>query len=215
MTASAAEVMARIEASSQPRARKSKKEWVAPVDEDFGSGSVLAFDPSLTNTGWVMLVRPPLAGRVVALFTGVCSPPATDLGSDAMTLWRAHEVGKLVYDVVDRYGRERVQGIAHEMPTTTGRRIESSLLGSREVQRAAYELAASIPLTGIYVRHVHAVLLPPEQRGRAHTKAHTKDAVLRYVDLSMLPKGARLNEHVYDAMAVGLTHLYDRKRAGS
>ena len=208
------EILERIRASSRPVARKQKKEWVRPTPDDFDSGSVLAFDPSLTNTGWVMLVRPlPLASKVVALFTGVCSPPPTDLGSDAMTLWRAHQIGLLIHQVVGDYGVGRVSAIAHEMPTTSGQRMESSLMASREVQRAALTLCPDIPLSPVYVRHIHATLLPPEQRGKAHTKAHTKEAVLRYVDISMLPAGSKLNEHVYDGMSVGLTHLYDQKRA--
>jgi hypothetical protein len=210
------ELKARLAASTAPRPRKStKKPWVPPTADDFARESVLCFDPSLTNTGWAVLV-PDVLGDLVAFRTGVCSPPPTELGSDAMTLWRAHVIGELVTKVVWEHGAGRVDAVVHEMPTTTGRRVESSLMGSREVQRVARALCPATTLGTVYVRHAHATLLPPEQRGKAHTKAHTKAAVLRYVDVtSMLPRGSRLNEHVYDAMAVGLTYLHDRKRAAT
>ncbi len=87
---------------------------------------------------------------------------------------------------------------------------------------AARELLAAIdrlglehkPLAGIYNQRMEALLLSPEQRqDRQHKKRYVKEAVLRLVDLGGLPKGSPLNEHVYDAIALGLTHLHDLKRS--
>jgi Holliday junction resolvasome RuvABC endonuclease subunit len=212
VTASAAEVMARIEASGKPTARKSKKEWVAPVGEDFDSESVLAFDQTLTHTGWAILRT--FEGHVRVMLTGMCTPRDEDgLTSLILTLWRASEIGDQVHQVLAAHSRS-VDAVVHEMPAVHGMRLESSLLAAREVQRCWREVGAATSLTPVYNQHMEKVLLHPDDR-QVDKKRHVKEAVLRYVDLSMLPKGSRLNEHVYDAMALGLTHLYDRKRAGS
>lgn len=208
MTVSEGDLRSRIGAAAKPRARRAKKEWVAPTAEDFAEGSVLTFDQTLTHTGWSVLHS--LRGRVWVTATGMCIPSSTDLKGLVETLWRAEQIYEQIYQVMSDH-HHSVDFVVHEMPAVVGYRLESSLMAAREVQRAWLAVSSKSELRPVYNQHMEKVLLHPDDR-RVDKKRHVKEAVHRHVDLSLLPRGSRLNEHVHDGMALGVTDMYDRKR---
>jgi hypothetical protein len=199
----------RITAIAQAKPSRGK-EWAPPAVGDFADGVVLSFDPSLTNTAWVTIESLPGEPPCVVA-SGMCRPETTDLRGDLCTLWRAARLGEQLDEMIpQRHVHRSLDIVAHEMPVTTGHRMESSLMATREVRRAAARYAPWCALVPVYVAHIGAVLLSPEERklkGPARKRA-TRAAVQRYVRMR-LPKGAPMNEHVFDAAAVALTCLYD------
>lgn len=206
------EIRARIASAGKPRARKTKQERVEPTWRDLAAGSVLAFDQTLTNAGWTYLARPE-EGRVYAIFSGVCRPEKHEyLRGHPLTFARARDIHHQMLDVLERFG-DRVDAIVYEMPAVHGMRLESSLMAARELLSCVEQLHLATPVVGVYNQHMKAALIPPEVRS-ANKKADVRAAVLGLVDVGNLiaqrPPNP-LNEHVYDAIALGLTYLYDQK----
>jgi hypothetical protein len=187
----------RIRDAAKPRVRKIKKKWTAPEPESFAPEPLLCWDQTLVNTGWALVSFP------VVIITGMCRPEPSDLRGHELTLHRAESLGRAIDQVVfSPVGRAAVTYV-HEMPALFGSRLESSLMAARELRRAA----SGYRVVGVYNQSMKALLVAPEKRP-ANRKADVKEAVLQYVDISQLPKGCPLNEHVYDAIALGLTYSH-------
>lgn len=159
---------------------------------------ILAFDQTLANTGWALLIDG------VPQRTGMIITPANDEG------WRGNikrgtrieaEVDTLLFEMLPAF-------VVAEMPVTKGKfaRPESSALAAQAVSIAASR--RDIPFDLMSNQHMKKVIVG---RTASVSKADVRTAVER-----LLP-GVNLfkpyNEHVVDAIAIGLTAHYDEQGA--
>lgn len=178
-----------------PRAEK----WMPPVF--LGSGTkVLAFDQTLRNTGYVLLVDE-VKGPVIK-FSGMIQPEGDSRGSFLDTYARGlhlfESVKELLGSIVDL-----VDEVVIEMPPV-GRafRSESSLIAGQMIFTAVKKSWSMEPIL-VSNLSMKSKLLSPEKRAAKPTKSDVKRAVESYVER---PSG-RWNEHIVDATALGLTRL--------
>lgn len=189
--------------------RKRQQEWVAPTLADLAIGSVLAFDQTFSKTGWVFLTSYDDSLHVVA--KGVIKEPPTQWSGFEDTLVRALWMSERIAHVVGIYKDSQPTcvpqppAVVHEMPAVKGYRPESSLLAALAVRQAAS--AHDLPVFMVSNTHMRRVLTPPGSDPTS--KVPVRLAVSRYRDTS---KGWNQDER--DALALGLTFLYDRKKTG-
>lgn len=181
--------------------RVTKKVWVQPEAEDFAEGSVLAFDQTLTKTGWAVVT---CAGGIGVTSGGMLVPRIdTSLKSFEQTLAKAEELGLLLDDLVGEF--YWVDQVVHEMPAVHGHRTESSLMAAREVRRVIAE-SLSKTVEAINRQAAYATIV-----GDRHApKRVMKEAVER---LAPTRHVERWNQDVSDAAGLALKYLYDKKRA--
>lgn len=206
------ELRARVNAAAlnkgKPK-RSAKKEWRAPTWEDFANGLVCSFDQTFTNTGWVIFRKRDSEVEVIDRGT-LREPPVPGLKGFEDTLQRAEWMCERIATIPPKAvacedvltGEECV--FVHEIPAVQGMRIESSLLGALGVRQAVTALPEPRKRIAVGNQHMKVVMLPMEMR---HEKRFITTAVNRYTDT----RG--WNEHTRDALALGLTYLYDAKRA--
>ena len=189
--------------------RRRKPSWVRPTLEDFYSdpGQLLCFDQTLSNTGVAILRYDPDNGLSVD-YTALLSADTGEKSHEG-----TYAKARVMERQIDReIARFRLYGanprrIVFERPPVSGFRSESSLMAGYAVSRYGGDQASMVANN-----HMKAVLLGPKAKGApAWTKADVKRAVETYV----LPPepGMPWNEHVRDAVALGLTYLYDEKEA--
>jgi hypothetical protein len=178
--------------------------WQPPAAEKLAEDIfVLAYDQSLSSSGWAALHR---SGSLVCLEGHGTLHVKAELAGHAGTFQKAHRMRMLMEDIFFSWkpchaGDSCV--IAYEATPVAGRRLESSLLGGFLV----HELSGG---TGIAVSPAHASkVLAGTPR---HDKNEIKLAVARYVP-EVLNRG--WDEHSRDALAVGLTVLWDMGRVAS
>lgn len=164
-----------------------------PVPED-ELRTILAFDQSLRNTGWALLVG------VEVVQTGMLKTTEVSKGH-LDSLLRAERMYEDVGDLMaSLYPRPQV--IVHEMPPVAlpGRmmRPESSLLAALAIRIAV----ASIP-------QVPVVMIGAQQAKRRWTgKGNAKKAEVKVAVLALDPHDTvrtmkPMNEHTIDAIALG------------
>ena len=197
MPLSPSELRAKIAEGKKPKA--SKKKWEQPTVDDLAHGHVLAFDQTLSNTGMAWVINDKQGLR--AIDCANLKPPSGDYkgheGSIRKGLWLQSTFVRL------RGECRNAQEIVYEQPAVMGYRIESSLMAAMAL-RLAWPTAV-----GIYNQHAKAVFLGTGQ----HTKADVKECINSYI-----PNWQRTgpwNEHVRDAVLLGLTYLYDLKKEQS
>jgi len=193
------DLRAKIAESKKPKA--SRKQWSPPLLSDLAEGHVLAFDQTLSNTGMAWVINDKQGLR--AIDCANLKPP-TDIykgheGSIRKGLWLQYTFQRLRGECAGRNAQE----IVYEQPAVMGYRIESSLM-------AAFALRLAWPTAeGIYNQHAKAIFLGSGQ----HTKADVKACINSYI-----PNWQRTgpwNEHVRDAVLLGMTYLYDQKKEQS
>lgn len=204
------ELRARVTAAALTKGkpkRAPKKVWAAPKLEDFANGLVCAFDQTFTNTGWAILRKDDDWVQVLDKGT-IREPPVPGLKGFEDTLQRAEWMCERIKPIPEKaltYAKHDESCVfVHEIPAVQGMRIESSLLGALGVRQAVTALRDPYKRVAVGNQHMKAVMLPPEMR---HEKRFITTAVNRYTDT----RG--WNEHTRDALALGLTYLYDVKRA--
>lgn len=191
---------------AQLRARKTAPAtpaWRPPGISDFlPDVQMLAFDASLANVGWVlMLVR---GDRVLIMAHGTIHPQQTDDGY--MGTWqRARDLRRGLREAgIDGYMRYPGVLKAVEAPVVgAGHRKESSLIAGMTVWAECDECAV------ISATHVSAVLLGDPKIKSDVRKPAIKAAVLRYVPEA---QGRGWDEHQRDALSVGFTRLFDMRQ---
>lgn len=197
MPLSPSELRAKIAEGKKPKA--SKKKWEQPTVDDLAIGHVLAFDQTLSNTGMAWVINDKQGLR--AIDCANLKPPPDDYkgheGSIKKGLWLHSKFQRLRGECAGRNAQE----IVYEQPPVMGYRIESSLMAAMAL-RLAWPTAV-----GIYNQHAKAIFLGPGQ----HTKADVKECINSYI----LPPRSPWNEHVRDAVLLGLTYLYDLKKEQS
>src|SRR6516164_5273688 len=173
--------------------------WAPPELDDFRRCKVLAFDPSLSATGWVHLrvSRIGAAHRISVLARGTLRIRTAETGYMA-TYERASRLRCLVDEVVCReqhYNWPSV--IAWEAPAVRGHRLESSLIAGLQVYEASHRAG-----TVISANHASSLLCG----NPLHDKQEIAAAVLRYVPGS---DARTWNQHERDAAAIALAYSLD------
>jgi Holliday junction resolvasome RuvABC endonuclease subunit len=184
--------------------------WQPPRFEDFPQGAeVIAFDPSLASTGWAWLRV--AQDQIMVLGKGTIRSVTSKTGYEG-TYERAHCIASALpgilmtipFSIDDQPSRVY---IAWEAPAVGGgHRTESSLIVGYLVWEAARQRPWGIVNHGgavpVQANHVSKVLTDNPK----HDKKEIAAAVARYI-----PESASrdFNEHIRDAVAVGLTRLLD------
>ncbi|MFF7198225.1 hypothetical protein ACFZAM_31515 [Streptomyces sp. NPDC008079] len=205
--------LGRFNALATGAPQRKSASWTPPALTAFRPGTVLAFDQTLANTGWALLQHLGEDG-IRLLDAGMIRPPVNGLTSHEDSYARAKFIGDCALRVIDAYFLPAgPREVVYERPSMEGRRTESALLAGLEIYRASNATA-----TAVSNRHAKAVIV-----GRAGTnadpvtKAHVKAAVEHYVSPSrfMGPGDFPWNEHVRDAVMLGLTRMYDQMKAAT
>lgn len=176
------------------RERKKPKVWVREPFTPVIPGPVLAFDQSISNTGWALMV----AEYPFVLARGnLRTSPGEVVGYEG-TLQRAVELEEEIDHLV---WTQKVPGllIAHEAPAVAGFRTDSSLLMSLAIRIVARR--AKLPVHMVYAQHA---------KRRMTGNANAEKPEVRSALEEMWPHlvGTRpWNNDVRDAVLVGLTAL--------
>lgn len=165
-----------------------------------GPGTVLAFDPSLSNTGW-SVIRHRTGHAPETLACGVVHT-TSDLSSHEKTFARAVQLRERLLPITTEW-LPRVNHVACERPAVAGHRIESALVAALMV----YELCGD-RVRLVSRQHVLRLLCGPGKHAKAVSSATAK---------AWLPPaaGSPFNEHIADSQLIALTWLYDLVHGGS
>jgi len=188
------------------RAAPAKPPWHPPAVTDFMPGlRMLSWDASLANVGWVLFQ---VTSRVEVEDHGTIHPRQSDDGY--MGTWqRMKDLRDSLWDHPDLIRWMSDPGILKAVeapPVGGGHRKESSLIAGAVVWSECDACAVIVPT------HVSAVLLGRPRILSAERKPAIKAAVLRHV-----PDAASRgwDEHQRDGLSVGLTRLYDLRKAAA
>jgi hypothetical protein len=200
----AAIVSARQQLHEARKSVPAKPPWSPPAVTDFlPETRILAFDASLVNVGWVVLV---VKDRVVVEGHGTIHPGDHGEAGYMATWQRARGLKAALREtVVARYIRDPETLKAVEAPPSGGglHRVESTLIAGMTCWMECGADCAAVSAT-----HVSAVLLGDHQISSRERKPAVKAAVLGYVPEA---RGRGWDEHQRDALSVGLTRLFDLK----
>lgn len=193
------------------RPRRRKAAWTPPVPDDFAiPGQILCFDQTLNNTGVAILRCDPHLGLSVD-YTAMLRPAATDLVSNEGTYAKAVDIDRQIAEQITRFRlyAANPRAIAYERPPVSGFRGESILLAGFSVAKYGGDQAHLVSNT-----HAKAVLLGP--RAKTAPKWTKEDVKLGVESLVHRPDPAMpWNEHVRDAIMLGLAHLFDEVKAAA
>jgi hypothetical protein len=187
-----------------PARRGRRRAWVEPVPEDFAYGTALAFDQTLTKTGWAVVVNNDFGLQVSAGGRLMPEPPE-DLTGFEQTFAKAERMGLLIQRTLSLQRTQMVDVVVHEMPAVRGHRIESSLMAAREVRRSASQYGR--PVAMVSRQHAYAVLVGHPHGDKAEGTARVN---------ALVPAHRRntraWNQDVHDAVLLGLQWLHDKKQ---
>ena len=187
------------------RARRSaaEPEWRFPSIGDFLHWRrVLAFDATLSHTGWACMEARP--GGWLVISKG-CINPATDKVSYLGTWDKAQQLNRELGDL-EAWARCAGAVVVEAPSVGGGSRTESSLIAGLVISMRWPDKTVAISAT-----HVSAVLLGDARVRSAERKTRIAAAVAR-----LYPEGGTAgrgwNEHVRDGFATGAVYLYDQKQ---
>lgn len=191
---------ARLKTRKKPKAAPP---WRRPEPADFLAGQrVLAFDATLTNCGWAAIE---VTDRVIVRAKGTIRP-VTDQAGYLGTWDKARMLQACLGEVISCSGPE-VQFVVEAPSVGGGSRTESSLIAGMFVWLA--DPSGPGACSVVSATHVSSVLLGDPRVRSAERKRRIREEVIRLVPGAA---GRDYNEHVRDAIATGLTELYDLKR---
>lgn len=178
--------------------------WTPPVIGDFAHDRrILAFDASLSNTGWVVFII--TNNRVIVEGKGTIRPKCSDggyLGTWQKAAFLRRRLGE--EPLIARYARDPEVLRAVEAPVVGGgHRKESSLIAGMTVWMECDDCE------DVSATSVSAVLLGDARIRSEVRKPAVKAAVLRFVPEAA---GRDWNEHERDGMSVGLVRLWKLKQ---
>lgn len=181
--------------------------WVPPTPADFGEGRVLAFDQSLTATGWAKVISE--GGTITVTSAGKFSDThAEEKNSIETQLRRGVDVFERAYLLIDQ---AKVSGcsLAHESPPNPAAVKGGgygSLLAAQSIRIAAALAEMNIEMLGAQ----------PAKRlvcGNANAKKTEAHAALKeHCFLWIRGSEHVTNEATRDALMVALLWLYRRKK---
>jgi hypothetical protein len=196
-----AEMRATVREKAARRPKSRRTVWAPPDRSRFRSGMVLSIDQTLRHTGFA------LVGSDGNGWLGVHTGDCFDIDSDEVGFEGTLDKADRLEQALNRLmigAAMWAQEIVHEIPAVRGYRLESSLMAAREVRRAAKAWAPGLPVTAVSNQAMKALLLPPEKRLE---KKYVREAVEALIPADQRDT-KRWNEHVHDAVALGLTRLY-------
>lgn len=171
----------------------------------------LGFDPSLRNTGWIVILGGDVWDRGV-----FNTEPGEDLKGIADNIRRANEIGDAAHELIWKHMR-RPSGLrlAAELPAVHGHRIDSALLSSQAIYSAGSHL---IDEPMVFINSQHA-------KKRVAGDAKASKQKLKAAVLKLLPglegtpypgTGGLFNEHIADAAAVAIVAAteYEESKRG-
>ena len=202
MTTAVEEMRAKVrEAKDEVKAKRRKKVWTPPDPGRFRHETILAMDQTLTHTGWAVIES---TYEGLTLLMADCIDVRTDLVGFEGTFAKAHEMERRIRGVV---GATTVVAttVVHEMPAVGGHRTESSLIGALLI-RQVMQQHRGVGVAMVSNLAMKALLCAPGERDE---KKHVKAAVEGLIPKERRNRTRRWNEHVHDAVALGLTHLYE------
>lgn len=185
----------RERAREAAKGRRKPKVWEAPHWSDFAPNvRVVAFDQSLTHTGWVDF-EVGSQGALIIYGRGTINITVDSKGHVG-TMDKADDLLDALRDrSIPTYAR-----IVGEMTPVVGYRLESSLLAGY-VLRQAYR-----DVEFVSRQSALALLLPLDQR---KDKKYSREVLNRYASIEVASdRVLRWNEHQRDALMLGLTYLH-------
>jgi Holliday junction resolvasome RuvABC endonuclease subunit len=198
------EILKRIkEFARQALVKTSPRDYRPPNPEDFRRANILCFDQTLSNCGWAVLNTEHGHPRVSAC--GVIRPPAFQKGERGFeatfvkSLYLARDLRLLLRELSGQFDE-----VVGELPAVLGYRTESSLVAAVTLCQQLDEMGQDIP-TFIPRQRAAAVLAGDGRASKTVSKGVVNDLVG-----ARRPKDQPWNEHVHDAVFVGLMHLYRR-----
>ena len=192
----------RIAEGGKPKV--SKKAWTAPVREDFALGRVLAFDQTLTKTGFSLVVHDNASLRVAE--ANLLLPEVDkSLKGFEQTFARAAWLD-LRLPMLMALLAPQVDVVVHEMPAVQGYRTESSLMAAQCVRRAARGAVGGVPVAMVSNQTMRKVLNAPEQRFEKKYVGQAVDALIPAEQRT----AKRWNQDVHDSVGLALTYLYQK-----
>jgi Holliday junction resolvasome RuvABC endonuclease subunit len=175
--------------------RKEEIELAPVVKHRFQDNFVLAFDQSMASTGWVYLDSDD-EGNAHVLGTGMIITTPTGLGSFEDTYSRMIEIEGEMQHVINALRPSR---IVHEMPAVFGKRTEASLLASVVLRLVAHRSDYDISMIG--AQRMKKIIAGKPNASKDEVKSAVKSIIPGIV------KCKPLNEHIYDATAIGLSSM--------
>lgn len=165
-------------------------------------GRLLAFDQALATTGWANLAASASTGLAV-LATGMIETEPTGAKGYEDSFSR----GEAIFgDVLDLIRRVEPALIVCEMPVAMGKKFKGNLEAGLV---ACMAVRCAVKFAGLPIRMLNRQAVSKKLTGNGNAdKRSVRDAVKR--QFPALPKGMRLNEHTYDAMALGVAAVTER-----
>lgn len=174
-----------------------RKEFRPPEVGDFESRVLLCFDQTLTNCGWALLSTE--GNAVSVLRGGVIRPPELEEGGFERLLIKSVHISDGVEQVIlDNLGS--FDQVVCEMPAVLGHQTESSLVALVTIVRIMATLDMGLP-----------VLISRQQAAAAlcgYADAPKKESNALVDRLVGERHNKPWNEHVRDAVLVGLKHVH-------
>lgn len=201
----------RLREHKQARVRKAKDAW-RPLTADRLAGLaphwVLSFDQTVNHTG-AALLRVERSGLVTVTDSWMVEPTDKRPDTGFEEIYRRMDQVIVGVEQVVRGAPTDLAAVVMELPTPRGYRVESSLLAGLAVRRAARSLRPTAALTMISNGSMRALLNPPYERGE---KRHVRDAVNALIHPAQRAV-PHWNEHVHDAVGLGLTLVASKAAA--
>lgn len=196
----------RIRETKTKSVKKRPPKWKPVTEIELSPLRVLAFDQTLSNTGWAVVGYDRKTG-IEVIAGGIISPSKDARGSFWETYEKSIQLSIGVRKVFDEVADD-VDFVCFETPPVgQAFRPESSLIAGQVVYAAARK--ADLPIVMVGNQRMRAKLIPPEHRGE-RTKRSVKDAVEAIIP----PKNRQLdrwNEHIIDAVGLGVCSLIPKE----
>lgn len=189
---------------AQLRARKTRPvpdPWHFPgVMEFLAAQRVLAFDATLSHTGWVLLEVS--SGKIHVLHRGIINP-STARRSFLETWDKATYLRDALTGVYTAVAGPDYQTAVEAPSVGGGHRTESSLIAGLQVFQSR---PAVVP---VHVAHISKLFL-----GDGRVRSEDRKPAIREAVCRLIPDAAsrKWNEHQRDAASVALTHLHDERK---
>jgi Holliday junction resolvasome RuvABC endonuclease subunit len=200
------------ETRSLPTKKSLKGGWRPLEVDDFADGVVLAFDQTLTKTGWAVIWK--WDGKFKIDDGGLIQPTIPlDLKGFEQTFAKAEHLGEGIGNVI-KYHFSYVDGVVHEMPSVQGNRIESSLMAAREIRRElAKEQARRCGDTRIHLAMYGRQQAYSVITGNPHSPKKRMSEEVNRLFPSDMRSTTHWNQDVHDAVGLALLDLYLKKKA--
>ncbi len=182
------ELREKIAESKKPRKTKSKRQ--PATREDLSFGKVLAYDQTLTNTGFAYIDHSENGLWVQTEMFTQFTDDAGHMGSIAKF--------KMLHETLaDSHWEGTHIPVIFETPPVQGYRIESSLMAAAAI---CLVYPNTIPVSN---QHAKSVIVANHMATKAQVGAAVNNLVTDHI--------GPWNEHTRDAVMLGLAYLYDVK----